>query len=61
MFKFGDQVYVAEQDYHGEIVETRENEDGSTDHLVRYSVPFGRKPHYETWWPESHLARPQEQ
>lgn len=61
MFKVGDKVYVPEQDYEGEVIEARDNDhDGTTDYLVRYSVPFGRKPHYETWWPEGHLAAPKE-
>lgn len=61
MFKVGDRVYVAGQDYEGEVIEVRDVDgDERPDYLVRYSVPFGRKPHYETWWPEGHLATAQE-
>lgn len=51
IFSVGDAVFVPSQSYSGEIVEKREN----GDCLVRYSVPFGRRPYYETWWPVSEL------
>lgn len=59
MFKVGDKVYVAEPDYHGEVLEVRKV-GRKREYLVRYTVPFGRKPHYETWWPEANLAKPVE-
>lgn len=57
MFKVGETVHVKDQGYSGEIIEIRKNDDGSTDCHVRYSVPFGRKPYYETWWPVGHLSK----
>lgn len=59
MSKVGDKVHVAEQDYDGEVLEVREV-GSKREYLVRYSVPFGRKPHYETWWPEGNLTKPTE-
>lgn len=51
VFKIGDRVHVAAQDYDGDIVEVR-----GTDYLVRYVVPGARKPFYETWWPQYLMA-----
>lgn len=59
MFKVGARVYVAEQDYHGEVVEVRKA-GRKREYLVRYTVPFARKEFYETWWPQSYLSAPKE-
>ena len=59
MFNVGDRVYVAEQDYEGDVIEVRDVDgDERPDYLVRYVVPGARRPHYETWWPATYLARP---
>jgi hypothetical protein len=56
-FEVGDKVSVPSQNYTGEIIDKRENPDGSSDYHVRYSIPGGRRPFYETWWPVEYLFK----
>lgn len=55
--EIGLKVSVPERGISGEVVAVRQNQDGSIDANIRYSVPFGRKPYYETWWPKSFLEK----
>lgn len=55
-FKVGDKVFVPAAQYSGEVIEVRG--DGETAEFnVRYSVPNGRRPHYETWWPAANVIK----
>lgn len=56
-FAIGDSVFVAAQNYTGEVVELRDVPGGEKEYLIRYSVPNGRKPYYETWWPSGFLVK----
>lgn len=53
-FALGDKVRVPSQDYTGEVIEIRAEQN---EYLVRYSVPKGRRPYYETWWPADYLVK----
>jgi hypothetical protein len=55
-YDIGDDVYVKAQDYYGKIVDSRKF-NGKNEYLVRYSIPNGRKPFYETWWPSKYLVK----
>ncbi len=56
-FSVGDKVAVPSQEYVGEVIDVRENPDGSKDYHVRYVIPNGRRAFYETWWPVDYLVR----
>lgn len=53
-FAVRDKVHMPSQGYDGEVVEVRAD---ANEYLVRYSVPNGRRPYYETWWPADYLVK----